>query len=72
MGTSIIYITTIIIIITINLNKQLNNRDMGTTNAEEPVAQLLFTLTTGIPVMPTSYKARWPQVESPYTYAATA
>ncbi|MOA42319.1 hypothetical protein D3C78_1643580 [compost metagenome] len=35
--------------------------------AEEPVEQLLLTLITGIPVMPTRYRAFWPQVESPYT-----
>ncbi|MCY1448352.1 hypothetical protein D9M71_650130 [compost metagenome] len=34
-------------------------------SAEEPVAQLLLTLSTGIPVMPTRYSAFWPQVESP-------
>ncbi|MCY1423470.1 hypothetical protein D9M71_391810 [compost metagenome] len=33
--------------------------------AEEPVAQLLLTLSTGMPVMPTRYTAFWPQVESP-------
>ncbi|MOA47713.1 hypothetical protein D3C78_1703740 [compost metagenome] len=33
--------------------------------AEEPVAQLLLTLSTGMPVMPTRYRAFWPQVESP-------
>ncbi|MNQ89578.1 hypothetical protein D3C85_1048900 [compost metagenome] len=33
--------------------------------ADEPVAQLLLTLTTGMPVMPTRYTAFWPQVESP-------
>jgi hypothetical protein len=36
-------------------------------SAVEPVEQLLLTLTTGMPVMPTSYSARWPAVESPYT-----
>jgi hypothetical protein len=34
-------------------------------SADEPVEQLLLTLTTGMPVMPTGYSARWPQVESP-------
>ena len=34
-------------------------------SAVEPEEQLLLTLTTGIPVMPTSYRTRWPQVESP-------
>ncbi|MNV45286.1 hypothetical protein D3C71_1370760 [compost metagenome] len=34
-------------------------------SAVEPVEQLLLTLTTGMPVMPTSYSAVWPQVESP-------
>jgi hypothetical protein len=34
-------------------------------SAVEPVEQLLLTLTTGMPVMPTSYSARWPAVESP-------
>ena len=34
-------------------------------SADEPVEQLLLTLTTGMPVMPTSYSARWPAVESP-------
>ncbi len=35
--------------------------------AELPVEQLLLTLKTGMPVRPTSYTARWPQVESPKT-----
>ena len=34
-------------------------------SAVEPVEQLLLTLTIGMPVMPTSYSAVWPQVESP-------
>src|ERR1700761_6696120 len=34
-------------------------------NADEPVEQLLFTLITGIPVIPTWYSAFWPLVESP-------
>ena len=34
-------------------------------SAEEPVAQLLLTFTTGMPVTPISYSARWPAVESP-------
>ncbi|MNN29656.1 hypothetical protein D3C81_1432680 [compost metagenome] len=34
-------------------------------SADEPVAQLLLTLMTGMPVMPTWYSAFWPQVESP-------
>ncbi|MCY1376282.1 hypothetical protein D9M69_637600 [compost metagenome] len=33
--------------------------------ALEPVEQLLLTLRTGMPLMPTSYRAAWPQVESP-------
>ena len=36
-------------------------------SADEPVEQLLFTLNTGMPVRPSSYTARWPQVESPKT-----
>jgi hypothetical protein len=35
--------------------------------AVEPVEQLLLTLVIGIPVSPSSYMARWPEVESPYT-----
>ena len=35
--------------------------------AEDPVAQLLFTLKIGIPVNPIWYRARCPQVESPET-----
>ncbi|MNH26597.1 hypothetical protein D3C79_866590 [compost metagenome] len=34
-------------------------------SAVEPLAQLLLTLISGMPVMPTSYSADWPQVESP-------
>src|SRR3990167_891350 len=34
-------------------------------SAVEPEEQLLLTLMTGIPVMPTSYKARWAEQESP-------
>jgi len=34
-------------------------------NAVDPVEQLLLTLYTGIPVIPISYKALWPHVESP-------
>ena len=34
-------------------------------NAVDPVEQLLFTLTIGMPVIPTAYSARWPAVESP-------
>ncbi|MCY1295730.1 hypothetical protein D9M68_366930 [compost metagenome] len=34
-------------------------------SAVEPVAQLLLTLITGMPVRPTPYTAAWPQVESP-------
>ncbi|MNC74692.1 hypothetical protein D3C75_1260920 [compost metagenome] len=34
-------------------------------SALEPVEQLLLTLTTGMPVIPTSYSTVWPQVESP-------
>ena len=34
-------------------------------SAVEPLEQLLFTLMIGTPVMPTSYSARWPLVESP-------
>jgi hypothetical protein len=33
--------------------------------AVDPVEQLLLTLYTGIPVMPISYRARCPDVESP-------
>ncbi|MNH27944.1 hypothetical protein D3C79_880740 [compost metagenome] len=33
--------------------------------AVEPEEQLLLTLMMGTPVMPTSYTARWPLVESP-------
>lgn len=33
--------------------------------ADAPVEQLLFTLNTGTPVMPISYKALCPLVESP-------
>jgi hypothetical protein len=29
-------------------------------SADEPVEQLLLTLTTGIPVRPSWYSARWP------------
>jgi hypothetical protein len=36
-------------------------------SAELPVLQLLFTLKTGMPVIPPAYTAFWPQVESPYT-----
>ena len=36
-------------------------------SAEEPVEQLLLTLTIGIPVWPSPYNAAWPDVESPYT-----
>lgn len=32
-----------------------------------PVEQLLFTLMTGIPDIPTEYTAFYPQQESPYT-----
>ena len=32
-----------------------------------PVAQLLLTLITGMPVRPTPYSAAWPAVLSPYT-----
>src|ERR1700759_1648574 len=35
--------------------------------AEDPVEQLLFTLITGMPVIPTRYSAFCPLVESPYT-----
>ena len=35
--------------------------------AVEPVEQLLFTLAIGMPVMPSSYSARFPDVESPAT-----
>lgn len=34
-------------------------------NAVEPVEQLLLTFIMGIPVIPTSYSARCPHVESP-------
>ena len=34
-------------------------------NAVEPVEQLLLTLKTGMPVVPTEYTTRWPQVLSP-------
>jgi hypothetical protein len=34
-------------------------------SAVDPVEQLLLTLTTGMPVMPNSYTARWPEVDSP-------
>ncbi|MNS70184.1 hypothetical protein D3C72_1035250 [compost metagenome] len=34
-------------------------------SAVEPLAQLLWTLMTGMPVMPMSYSTRWPPVESP-------
>ena len=34
-------------------------------SAVEPVEQLLFTLMTGMPVSPSPYTARWPQVLSP-------
>ena len=36
-------------------------------SAVGPAAQLLFTLTIGMPLMPTGYSARWPQVEAPDT-----
>ena len=34
-------------------------------SALEPVEQLLLTLTTGIPVSPSWYTERWPEVDSP-------
>ena len=34
-------------------------------SALEPVEQLLWTLMIGIPVIPSSYRQRWPYVESP-------
>ena len=34
-------------------------------SALEPVEQLLLTFTTGTPVSPSPYTARWPAVESP-------
>ena len=37
-------------------------------SAVDPVAQLLFTLKMGMPVIPNWYKARCPQVESPVLY----
>ena len=37
----------------------------------DPVAQLLFTLYMGIPVIPNGYRARWPHVESPIHYRTT-
>ncbi|SHU01658.1 Uncharacterised protein [Mycobacteroides abscessus subsp. abscessus] len=37
-------------------------------SAVDPVEQLLLTLVTGIPVMPSSYTARWPEVDSPAQY----
>ncbi|SHY08067.1 Uncharacterised protein [Mycobacteroides abscessus subsp. abscessus] len=39
-----------------------------TSGAVDPVEQLLLTLVTGIPVMPSSYTARWPEVDSPAQY----
>ena len=36
-------------------------------SALEPVEQLEFTLNTGMPVIPSSYTARCPEQDSPYT-----
>ena len=36
-------------------------------SALEPVEQLEFTLNTGMPVIPSSYTARCPEHDSPYT-----
>ena len=39
---------------------------LAINKAVDPVAQLLFTLNMGIPVIPNGYNALCPQVESPF------
>src|SRR5581483_8890302 len=44
----------------------------ASSSAVEPVAQLLFTLTTGTPVNPMSYSARCPAADGWNTYPTAA